>query len=157
MSTKQLLFIPGPVPVAPEVLAAMALPMINHRGVEFAELLGSISKRMAKIFGTSGEVLINGSSGSGGLEAAVANAFSPGDKVLGCPIGVFGNRIADIARTFGADVEILETTWGQALDPAALAARLAADIKHQNKGKLLTHKETSTGVQNDMAALAKAI
>src|ERR1700690_3409052 len=100
MSTKQLLFIPGPVPVAPAVLAAMARPMINHRGAEFAELLGSISKRMARIFGTSGGVVINGCSGSGGLQAAVVNAFSPGDTVLSCPIGVFGNRLADMARTF---------------------------------------------------------
>lgn len=157
MSTKQLLFIPGPVPVAPAVLAAMARPMINHRGTEFAELLGSISKRIAKIFGTKGDVVINGCSGSGGLEAAVVNAFSPGEAVLACPIGVFGNRIADIARNYGCQVEVLETVWGSALDPAALAARLAADTGHTIKGILLTHNETSTGVQNNMAAIAKAI
>lgn len=157
MATKQLLFIPGPVSVAPAVLAAMARPMINHRGTEFAQLLGSISKRMATVFGTRGDVVMNGCSGSGGLEAAVVNAISPGEKVLACPIGVFGNRIADMARSIGADVEAIETAWGSAVDPAVLAARLAADVKHEIKAILLTHNETSTGVQNNMAALAHAI
>ncbi len=153
----QLLFIPGPVTCAPDVLAAMAQPTFDHRGPEFAALLGRIEAGMKPIFGTRGDVLILGSSGSGGLEAAVANAFSPGDKVLSCPVGVFGKRLAAIARTYGLDVEVIDTPIGGAVDPAALAARLAADTNHAIAGVLLTHNETSTGVQNDMAALARAI
>jgi aspartate aminotransferase-like enzyme len=154
---KQTLFIPGPVTVAPEVLAAMAKPMINHRGPEFKALLERISRGMQPLFGTAGEVVLLGSSGTGGLEAAVANAFSPGQKVLSAPVGVFGKRLANIAKTFGLEVEILDTPLGSALDPAALAARLKADTQREIAGILLTHNETSTGVQNDMAALAAAI
>jgi aspartate aminotransferase-like enzyme len=120
-------------------------------------LLGRVSAGLKPIFGTTGDVLILGGSGSGGLEAAVANAFSPGDRVLSCPVGVFGKRLAAIARTYGLDVEILDTALGAAVDPAALAARLVADTAHEIAGVLLTHNETSTGVQNDMAALSRAI
>jgi aspartate aminotransferase-like enzyme len=154
---KQTLFIPGPVTCAPEVLAAMAKPMINHRGPEFKALIERIECGMRPLFGTEGEIVLLGSSGTGGLEAAVANAFSPGQKVLSAPVGVFGKRLATIAKTYGLEVEILETPLGSALDPAALAARLRADAKHEIAGILLTHNETSTGVQNDMAALAAAI
>jgi aspartate aminotransferase-like enzyme len=154
---QRLLFIPGPVTVAEPVLAAMSTPMIDHRGPEFAALLARVARGMQPIFGTTAEVMLLGSSGTGGLEAGVASSFSPGEKVLSCPVGVFGKRLANIARTHGLDVEILETPLGAAVDPAALEARLAADTAHQIAGVLLTHNETSTGVQNDMAALAAAI
>jgi aspartate aminotransferase-like enzyme len=154
---KQLLFIPGPVTCAPEVLAAMAEPLIDHRGPEFAGILGRVSAGMKPLFGTSGDVVVLGSSGSGGLEAAVASAFSPGDRVLATPVGVFGRRIASIASTYGLTVEAIETPLGHGLDPTALATRLRADSAHEIKGILLTHNETSTGVQNDMAALSAAI
>lgn len=154
---KQTLFIPGPVTCAPEVLAAMAKPMINHRGPEFKALLERIARGMQPLFGTASEILLLGSSGTGGLEAAVANAFSPGQKVLSAPVGVFGKRLANIAKTYGLEVEILDTPLGASLDPAVLAARLKADTQHEIAGILLTHNETSTGVQNDMAALAAAI
>ncbi|MDQ2857031.1 MAG: alanine--glyoxylate aminotransferase family protein [Candidatus Eremiobacteraeota bacterium] len=154
---KQLLFIPGPVTCASEVLAALAQPLIDHRGPEFAALLGRVTSGMQPLFGTSNDVMLLGGSGTGGLEAAVANAFSPGDKILACPVGVFGRRLAAIARTFGLDVEILETPLGERLDPAVLAARLSAVDGGKFAGILLTHNETSTGVQNDMAQLAEAI
>ena len=155
--SRQLLFIPGPVTVAPEVLGAMATPMINHRSPEYAALLGRVTEKLRPIFGTDGEIVTLGSSGTGGLEAAVASSLSPGQKVLACPIGVFGKRLANIARTWGLEVEVLETELGAALDPAALEARLRADTERQIAGILLTHNETSTGVQIDMAAVARAI
>lgn len=154
---KQLLFIPGPVTCAPAVLEAMAKPMIDHRGPEFAGLVERIARGMQPIFGTAGEVVVTGSSGSGGLEAAVANMFSPGQKVLSCPVGVFGKRLATIAKIYGLDVEMLEVPLGHATNAAALAARLRADTRHEIAGIMLTHNETSTGVQNDMAALSTAI
>jgi aspartate aminotransferase-like enzyme len=129
---KTLLLLPGPVPVAQSVLEAMAWPMINHRGAEFAELLARLERGMRPIFGTAG-------------------------VVLSCPVGVFGKRLAEIARTFGCIVEVLETPLGAAVDPAQLRARLQRDEKREIRGILLTQNETSTGVQNDMAALAEAI
>jgi len=151
---KPLLLIPGPVPVASPVLEAMARPMFNHRGPEFAGLLARLERRIKPVFGTSGDVVVLGSSGTGGLEAAVVSCFSPGDRVLSCPVGVFGKRLADIARTNGLNVEVLDTPLGSALDAFALRARLQRDDAAEFKGILLTHNETSTGVQNDMAAIA---
>src|SRR5215475_15330975 len=98
---KNLLFIPGPVAVSEPVLAAMAKPLINHRGPEYARLLHSIAERMQSIFATTGDVLLMGASGTGSLEAAVTNMFGPGDTVLACPTGVFGERIAAIAKIWG--------------------------------------------------------
>jgi aspartate aminotransferase-like enzyme len=155
---KNLLFIPGPVTVAESVLAASAQPLIDHRGPEFKALLERITARLRPIFGTaSADVLILGSSGTGGLEAAVGNLFGPGDRVLACPIGIFGQRLIALARLFGCEVDVLETPWGGATDPAALRARLQAQDGRRFDGVLLTHNETSTGAQNDMAALADAI
>jgi aspartate aminotransferase-like enzyme len=129
--------------------------MIDHRGPRFRELLDGLSARLKPVFGTlSADVLILGASGTGGLEAAVGNMFGPGDTVLACPIGVFGQRLVALARTFGCTVEVLHTPWGSGLDPEALRARLAADTGKEITGVLLTQNETSTGVQNEMAPLA---
>lgn len=156
--SKKLLFIPGPVTCAEAVLTASAQPMIDHRGPEFKVLLERVARRMKPIFGTDrADVLLLGSSGTGGLEAAVGNMFGPGDRVLACPIGVFGERLIAIARTFGCEVDVLETPWGAAVDPAALRAKLVAAGENRYTGILLTHNETSTGTQNDMAALSGAI
>jgi len=98
-----------------------------------------------------------GSSGTGGLEAAIVSTFSPGDLVLAAPVGVFGRRMIAIAKTYGIDVDVLETDPGSALDPDELAAKLRADTQRRYKGILLTHNETSTGVQNDLARIAPIV
>ncbi|MFN2448520.1 MAG: aminotransferase class V-fold PLP-dependent enzyme, partial [Candidatus Baltobacteraceae bacterium] len=153
-----LLFIPGPVTVAETVLAAMSKPLIDHRGPQFAALAKRIDEGLRPILGTrSAEIVLLGSSGTGGLEAAVASAFSPGDTVLAAPVGVFGRRLIAIAKTYGITVETVDTDPGYALDPRALEERLRADTARRFKGVLLTHNETSTGVQNDMAAIAPIV
>jgi aspartate aminotransferase-like enzyme len=155
---KNLLFIPGPVTVAENVLAAMSKPLIDHRGPQFAALAKRIDEGLRSIFGTANaEILLLGSSGTGGLEAAIASAFSPGDTVLAAPVGVFGQRLIAIARTYGINVDVLETDLGYALDPHALKERLDADAQRRYKGIFLTHNETSTGVQNDMAQIAPIV
>src|SRR5262245_28875850 len=135
----------------------MSKPLINRRGPEYARLLHSIAERMQSIFATKGDVLLLGSSGTGSLEAAVTNMFGPGDTLLACPTGVFGERIAAIAKMWGCTVEVIETPWGAGVDPQALAARLRADRDKKITGILLTHNETSTGVQIDLGAMARAI
>ena len=79
---------------------------------------------MKPYFGTTSDIAMITTAGTGGLEAAVVNTLSPGDRVLGVSIGSFGDRFAKIARTYGADVTKIEVEWGQAADPAALRAEL---------------------------------
>ena len=90
--------IPGPTPCPPDVLAAVAQPMINHRGPEFANVLTTASEGLKWVFGTSSEVFTLTASGTGGLEAAIVNVLSPGDPVLSISIGSFGERFANIAK-----------------------------------------------------------
>ncbi len=151
---RQLLFLPGPVSTAPAVTEALARPLIDHRGPEFAQLLGRISEALRPPLGTRNDVIVLGSSGTGALETAVANTLSPADHVLSCAVGVFGERFAAIARRYGCEVEPLETPLGSALDLGALESRLRRDVRREITGVLLTHNETSTGVTNDMASLA---
>ncbi|MDQ6929862.1 MAG: alanine--glyoxylate aminotransferase family protein [Candidatus Eremiobacteraeota bacterium] len=156
-SKKNLLFLPGPVTVAEPVLAAMSRPLIDHRGPAFAALLERIDRAMRPVFGTAQRVLVLGASGTGGLEASLVSLFSPGDKLLACPLGAFGRRYIAIARTYGCEVEILETQAGHAPDLHVLRERLRADTKKEISGILLTHNETSTGVQMEMRAVSEAI
>ncbi|MBA2381712.1 MAG: alanine--glyoxylate aminotransferase family protein [Chloroflexi bacterium] len=129
--------------------------MINHRGPEFAAMLGRILDGMKPFFGTTSDVAMLTCAGSGGLEAAIVNTLSPGDRVLGVSIGSFGDRFAKIAGIYGADVTKIEVEWGYAADPAVVRDALAANPGY--RAVLLTHNETSTGVMNPVAELAAAI
>jgi aspartate aminotransferase-like enzyme len=151
----QNLRIPGPVPMPEAVRAALANQMINHRGAEFKVLLGEVRARLAGIFATQNEILCFTASGTGGLEAAIVNIFSPGDKGLFVVGGVFGERAASIAQTFGANVMRLEHAWGTACSPITLRDTLRANP--DVKVVYLTHNETSTGVTNPLARLAQVV
>lgn len=147
--------VPGPTPVPDRVARAGARPMVNHRGPEFAAVLDEVLGNLSPFFGMEGEPLLLTGSGTGAQEAAVVNVLSPGDTVLAVTGGVFGDRFAAIAAAFGAQVVRVTSEWGTAVDPVALEAALAAtpDIK----AVMLTHNETSTGVTNDLAALAAMV
>jgi aspartate aminotransferase-like enzyme len=147
--------IPGPTALPPSVREAGARQMINHRGTEFAAMLGRILDGMKPYFGTSSDVAMLTTAGSGGLEAAIVNTLSPGDRVLGVSIGSFGDRFARIAGVYGADVTKLDAEWGYAADGAEIRERLRG--MSDTKAVLLTHNETSTGVMNPIAELAAAI
>ncbi len=147
--------IPGPTALPPSVREAGARQMINHRGPEFAAMLGRILDGMKPYFGTTNDIAIITTAGTGGLEAAIVNTLSPGDRVLGVSIGSFGDRFAKIARTYGADVTTIEVEWGRAADPAVLRATLERDSDY--KAILLTHNETSTAVMNPIPELAAVI
>jgi len=108
-----LLFIPGPVTVPPAVLDAMQTQMIDHRGPPFGELVRRIIAGLRPVFGTkSGEIFLLSSSGTGGLEAAIVNAFSPGDRILATPVGAFGQRMIEIGKSYGLQIEVLENPIG---------------------------------------------
>ncbi len=147
--------IPGPTPVPDEVLQAMAKPMINHRGPEFAQALNDVTAKLKQLFQTENDVFLLTASGTGGLEAAIVNTLSPGDKVLSVTVGVFGERFGTIAEQFGAEVIPLRFEWGKAADPDAIRQALKADPKI--KAVLVTHNETSTGVTNDLASISSVI
>ncbi len=147
--------VPGPTPCPPEVLKAMAWQMVNHRGPEFHQMLGEVTENLKKVFQTKNDVLLLTGSGTGGLEAAIVNTLSPGDKVLSVSIGVFGDRFASIAKTFGADIVSLKVEWGKAADPDAIKKVLKDNPGI--KAVMVTHNETSTGVTNDMFAISKVV
>jgi aspartate aminotransferase-like enzyme len=147
--------IPGPTPVPASILAAMTHEMINHRGPEFARLIGEVTESLKRCLRTKGDVLTLTASGTGALEAAVVNTLSPGDEVLGVTIGWFGDRIADIAQTYGANVSRLEFEPGRAADPQAIRDHLR---KHPaTKAVLVTHNESSTGVTNPLPEIARVV
>lgn len=147
--------VPGPTPCPPEVLKAGSWQMINHRGGEFHELITQVTEDMKKVYQTKNDMLLLTGSGTGGLESAVVNLFSPGDKVLSVSIGVFGDRWASIAKAFGVDIVNLKAEWGKAADPEALKKALSDNPGV--KAVFITHNETSTGVTNDLKSLAKAV
>lgn len=147
--------IPGPTALPPSVREAGARQMINHRGPEFAAMLDRILTGMRPYFGTTSDIAMITTAGTGGLEAAVVNTISPGDRVLGVSIGSFGDRFAKIARTYGADVTKIDVEWGHAADPAELRSALERDPGY--RAVLLTHNETSTGVMNPIEALAGVV
>ncbi len=129
--------------------------MINHRGPEYEDLLWSATERLKRVFETNGDVWIITGSGTAAMEAAVVNTLSPGDKVVNATIGVFGNRFTDIASAYGADVITLSFPFGEAIDLDTLRAALndAPDVK----AVMVTHNETSTGVANDLEAVAALV
>jgi aspartate aminotransferase-like enzyme len=147
--------IPGPTPVPKEVLQAMTKQMINHRGPEFGQIINDVTDKLKQLFQTKADVFLLTGSGTGGLEAAIVNTLSPGDKVLSVSIGVFGERFATIAGKFGAEIIPLRFEWGKAAD--ADAVRQALRAEPDIKAVLVTHNETSTGVTNDLAALSTAV
>lgn len=146
------LMLPGPTPVPPSILQAQALPMINHRGKEFSQLLADCLTGIKWVYGTQGDIALLTSSGTGGLEAAIVNTLSPGDRVLALVTGEFGERFGKIAETFGAQVDHLKAETGRAIEPEQVEE---AFKKHAYKAVLITHNETSTAVMNPIEPIAK--
>jgi aspartate aminotransferase-like enzyme len=144
--------IPGPTPCPDEVLQAMTKQMINHRGPEFGQIVSEVTDNLKQLFQTKNDLFLLTGSGTGGLEAALVNTLSPGDKVLSVSIGVFGDRFATIARQFGAEIVPLKFEWGKAADADAI--RRALEAEPEIKAVLVTHNETSTGVTNDLAQIS---
>jgi aspartate aminotransferase-like enzyme len=129
--------------------------MMNHRGPEFQQLQQKVTGQLKEVFQTKNDLVILTGSGSGAMEAAVVNMFSPQDRVLSATCGVFGDRFATIAKTFGVDVVKLEFPMGTAVDPAAIDRALRED--KSIKAVIVTHNETSTGVTNDLETIARVI
>jgi len=133
--------------------------MVAHRGPEFKELVARVSEGLQPAFRTSSDVMLVTASGTGGLESAIVSFLSPGDQVLSISIGVFGDRFATIASTYGAEVTKPAIEWGQAADPELLREAIRAMMAEGGapKAVLLTFNETSTGVTNPLPQLAAVV
>ncbi len=153
MTFQTQLRIPGPTPLPERVVRSMNRPMIDHRGPEFAAILAEVTAGAKRVFKTKNDLLLLTSSGTGGLESAVANLVSPGDEVVVALCGNFGERFAALASAYGADVVRLEFEWGQPVD----AGDLEVILQRHPKARvvLLTHNETSTGLTNPLRELAQ--
>jgi len=152
---KEYLMTPGPTPLPPEVLLVQAEPMIHHRTPAYTELFVRMVEGLRKVLLTTNDILTFASSGTGAMEGAVANCFSPGDKVLVAVGGKFGQRFAEISRVYRLEVELYEYPWDEAAEPEAIARRL--EEKPGIKGVFVTHSETSTGIVNDIKAIGEVV
>ncbi len=145
---ERLLLGPGPSPVAPEVLAALALPTIGHLDPAFIRLMDELKSMLQTIFNTKNDATFTvAGPGSVGMDACVLNLVEPGDKILVARNGVFGMRMSEVASRGGAQVIPVDVEWGKPVDPAAVDAALAAD--KDIKFVAFVHAETSTGVLSD--------
>ena len=154
---RHFLQIPGPTNVPDRVLRAMAQPTIDHRSDEFAAITREVLAGLQGVFKNSGPVIVYPSSATGAWEAAFVNTLSPGDKVLSFEIGEFARLWAELARRLGLEVEVVDSDWTRAVDPAAVEAALAADRDHRIKAILVVHNETSTGATSRLAEIRRAI
>ncbi|MBI5745620.1 MAG: alanine--glyoxylate aminotransferase family protein [Nitrospirae bacterium] len=152
---KRYLLAPGPTPIPPEVLGAMALPILHHRAPEFAKLFGSVREELKWLFQTKNDVLVLVSTGTGAMEASVTNILSPGDKALVVNGGKFGERWMKICQAYGVKVEELKVEWGYAVDPARIDAALKNDPSI--KAVYIQASETSTGVAHNTRAIAEIV
>jgi serine---pyruvate transaminase len=117
---KQYLMTAGPTPLPPKVSQVMAEPVLYHRDPAGVELYARVLERLPAVFRTTNDVLLFASSGSGAMEAAVANLVRPGDPVLACAAGKFGERWIELADAYGARTIRYEPGWGRRLDPAEI-------------------------------------
>ena len=152
---KRYLLAPGPTQVSPEVLLAMAQPILHHRAPEFVTLLDRVKKDLQWIYQTANDVLILVSSGTGGMEGSVSNFFSPGDKVITVNGGKFGERWTKICKAYGVVAEEIKVEWGHAVDPAQIKAALEKDPTI--KGVFTTASETSTGVAHPIQEIGEIV
>jgi aspartate aminotransferase-like enzyme len=155
MAQKRYLFTPGPTPVPPQVLAALAEPVLHHRAPDFREVYARVLGRLQEVHRTEHDVLLFTCSGTGAFESAIVNLCSPGDRVLAVSSGYFGERWAAMARTFGCEVEELRYAWGETPTADDLRAKLAG-IEPVSL-VFLVQSETSTGVVADIQSLATAV
>lgn len=155
LPTARTLLGPGPSDAPPEVLAAMSQPLLGHLDPEFLYLLDEVSARLRIVYRTANPVTfpISGT-GSAGLECVVVNLVRPGDDVVVGVNGVFGGRLAEVARRAGATVHPVEAEWGRIIDPEAF---LAACREHRPSVAFLVHAETSTGVLQPVQEIAAAL
>ena len=154
---RKFLNTPGPTHVPDRVMNAMHQPTLDLSDPHFLDISISCFQDTQKVLSTSGEVFLYTSNGHGAWEAALANVFSPGDKVLIPETGNFSNAWSDMAKALHLNVINIPGDWRRALDPTLLEEKLKEDKNYEIKGVLIIHTETATGVTNDLPSLRKAL
>ncbi|HEY8147833.1 MAG TPA: alanine--glyoxylate aminotransferase family protein [Vicinamibacteria bacterium] len=152
MIQKPRLFTPGPTPLHPAVQEAMARPIPHHRTDEFRKVFAESITGLKAFLKTSEDVLILACSGTGGMEAALANVLSPGDTMLALVAGSFGERWSALGRAYGMNVKELRAKWGEAVAPEEVGRALDADPGI--RAVFVQLSESSTGAAHDVQALA---
>lgn len=150
---KRILMGPGPSNVHPRVLAALAQPTIGHLDPAFLQIMNEVRELLQFLFQTRNPFTIAVSgTGSAGMETCFVNMLEPGDRALVCVNGVFGERMCDVAERCGAEVTRVEAEWGSVIDPEAVQKALQ---RRAHKLVALVHAETSTGVRQSVAEIAR--
>lgn len=149
---KKYLLTPGPTPLPPEVMSALARPIIHHRTAEYSALFAEVNKGLKSLFQTAEDVFMFASSGTGAMEASVVNLLSPKDKVIAVEAGKFGERWLELCNTFGLEVIPVHVQWGKAVEPSGIEKLLKENP--DTKAVFTTLCETSTGVKTDVKAIA---
>ena len=152
---KQRLLTPGPTPLYPKALHAMMAPICIIAREDFRNVYSSVLADLKEVMGTSHDVLVLVASGTGAMDASVSNCFSPGDRVIVCSAGKFGERWAEIAKAYGLNAVVLEAPYGKAVSPETVEEALAANP--DTKGVFVQASETSTGAAHDVRAMGEAV
>jgi aspartate aminotransferase-like enzyme len=142
--------LPGPTVVPERVWQAISGPIVNHRGPEFRAMVARVQELVQPVLGTANPVFFFASSGTGLMEAGLANILSPGERVLVAVNGQFGERFAEIATVLGAQLDCLEVPWGHVVDPEDIAARVTTA---NYRAVVVVHNESSTGMVTDLASI----
>ena len=149
---KYHLLAPGPTPVPPEVLEAMARPLVHHRTKDFEAIFQEIREGLSWLYQAEGDVITLAASGSGGMEATVANLLSPGEKALIVEGGKFGERWVEICAAYGVETDVLSVEWGRSVNVDEIEARLKAG---GHRALFVQASETSTGAKHDVRKIAE--
>lgn len=152
---RNILLTPGPTMIPENVRKALEKPIIHHRTTQFQENIKEAIEGLQYVYQTKNEIYLLTCSGTGGMEAAVANLVSPGDKVITVEGGKFGERWTELARVYGAEPTVIEVEWGHAVDPNQIKEIL---VQHPDiKAVFVTLNETSTAVVSDIKAIGKVV
>ena len=151
---KNYLLTPGPTPLPPQVCEALAKPIIHHRTPQFQAILKEAAEGLKYVFQTKSEVFILSSSGTGAMEAAVANLLTSGDSAIIIEGGKFGERWTELCQAYGIKPEVIKVVWGRVFNIEELKDKLKAS---QAKVVFATLCETSTGVDFDIKAIAHVV
>ncbi|HET9365405.1 MAG TPA: aminotransferase class V-fold PLP-dependent enzyme, partial [Candidatus Angelobacter sp.] len=153
MIRKSRLFTPGPTQLLPSAQLAMAAATMHHRTAEFRALYSRVLDDLKTFVGTKNDVIMFTASGTGAMEAAVANLTSPGDKVLVVTAGKFGERWEGLAKTYGCQMETLRAPYGETVAPQQVREKLSPD----HKVLYMQATESSTGVRHDVEGIARVL